>query len=119
MTTITHSAGTIIPEVVHGFTATRAPGTLVHTILGSPNPDVSLRPAAPRAGTLELVFATATDAVAAESVIVVPQVLTITDPDVSQIGMDFVVTGGAIELELDPATVKVWLLRVPFLEVDA
>lgn len=118
MTTITHSTGTITPEVVNGFTASREPGNIVHTVLGSSTPDVSLRPSALRAGTLELVFATAAAATAAEAVMALPQVLTITDPDVAEVGMDFVVAGGATEITLDDQTRSVWVLRVPFQEVS-
>jgi len=117
MTTITHSTGTITPTIVDGFTSTRESGTLVHPILGSENPDVTLRPAALRAGILTLVFASASAATAAEMVMASAQVLTLTDPDVSQIGMSFVVTGGGIELDLDRESRSAWLLRVPFQEV--
>ncbi|KNY06868.1 hypothetical protein [Microbacterium sp. GCS4] len=117
MTTITHSAGVITPTIVDGYRASRAARTIVHRIIGRPDPDVSYRPASLRSGQLTCVFAVEADAHAAEAVFSVPQPLTLNDTDVS-IGMTFIVPeGGSIEVELDDETRDVWLVRVDFEEV--
>ncbi|HWU29823.1 MAG TPA: hypothetical protein VN041_12150 [Microbacterium sp.] len=116
MTTITHSTGTIVPTIVHGFAARREARTLIHPVLGSPDDDVSLRPAGRRSGVLELVFSTSAAAVAAEAVFAIGQVLTITDPDVTAVGMSFVVAGGTVGVELSESR-RSWIVTVPFKEL--
>lgn len=116
-TNITHSAGTITPIVVNGFGASRTARSLVHEILGRPDPDITFRPAGMRSGTLKLVFATGAAAAEAEAVLVVPQVFTLFDVTVPQVGMSFVVAGGDVTSTLDEETMVVWIVEVPFQEV--
>lgn len=117
MTTIIHGTGSITPEVVNGFEASREARSIVHTILGRPDPDVTFRPAGLRSGTLSLVFADGATAASAEAALTVPQVLTLTDPDVPKVGMSFVVAGGGVRTVLDDETRTVWIVEVPFQEV--
>lgn len=114
---IIHSTGTITPNVINGFVATREARSIVHTILGRSDPDVTFRPVGLRAGTLTLVFADGSAASSAEAALIVPQVLTLTDPDVPEVGMSFVVAEGDIVSRLDDGTQKVWIVEVPFREV--
>jgi len=68
VTTISRStdATTIVPELVlRGWESTDEAGTLVHPIIGAEWPDVSLRPAAARTGTMRMLFASPADAEAA------------------------------------------------------
>lgn len=116
-TIITHAAGTITPEVVDGFEASRPARTIVHTILGRADPDITFRPAGLRNGELALVFGTGAEAAAAEAILAVPQVFGLNDPAVPQVSMSFVVAGGDLTNSLDPQTRRVWILRVPFQEV--
>lgn len=118
-TIITHSTGTVIPEVVNGYEASRPVETIVHKIIGRPDPDITLRPAGLRSGTLTLVFATGAAAASAEAALLFPQVLTLSDPDVPEVGMSFIVgpEGQASTSTLDLDTQKVWLLELPFQEV--
>lgn len=116
-TTITHSGGSIVPAVVDGFEASRQMRTIVHTILGRPDPDITYRPAGLRKGTMTLVFATGAAAAAAEAALVVPQVFTLNDPDVPQVAMSFVVADGEVSRSLDSVTRVAWLVTVPFQEV--
>lgn len=115
-TIIVHSGGAITPTIVDGYKAARSPRTLVHPILGREDDDVTFRPASLRKGTLTLVFALEADAWAAVNVLATPQVLTLTDSDIS-IGMEFVVTESEIEPELDDGTRVVWTVTFPFHEV--
>lgn len=116
-TIITHSTGVITPEIVNGFEAEREARTIVHTILGRSDPDITLRPFGLRTGTLKLVFATGAEAAAAVTALTFPQVLALSDPDVPQVAMSFVITEGSLAPKLDPQTRTVWLIDVPFQEV--
>ncbi|WP_157540754.1 hypothetical protein [Microbacterium sp. XT11] len=116
-TVIVHSAGTITPKVVQGFESARAARTIVHTILGRADPDITYRPAALRSGTLTLVFANGADAAAAEAVLVMPQTFTLSDTAVPQVAMKFVVAGGDVVRTLDDGTRTVWTVKIPFREV--
>lgn len=116
MTTITHTVGEITPEVVDGYEAASEARSIAHTILGRPDPDITFRPAGLRRGTLSLVFADAATAAAAYAILTIPQVFTLND-DEAAFGMVFVVTGGDVQLTLDPETRVVCIVTVPFQEV--
>lgn len=116
-TTITHADGAIVPAVVNGFESARPARTLVHTILGRPDPDITYRPAGLRKGELLLVFESGAESAAAEAILVSAQVFTLSDPDVPQVAMPFVVANGEVSSALDLDTQTVWVLRVPFQEV--
>jgi len=117
MTTITHASGTIVPAVVDGYEASIEARSIVHVILGRADPDITMRPAGLRTGTLSLVFDSRAEAWAAVAALSIPQVLTLTDADVPEVGMSFVVAGGALEPRLDDETRSVWTVAVPFQEV--
>lgn len=117
MTTITHAGGVIIPTIQDGYSASIPMRTLVHDILGRRDSDVTFRPAGMRAGTLPLVFADRSAAWAAAGILARGEVFTLTDPDVPEIGMAFVVADGDLQPQLDDETRDVWLLDVPFREV--
>lgn len=117
MTTITHAGGAFTPTQVDGYEPSIQVRSIVHTILGRSDPDVTFRPSGMRTGTLSLVFAAQSDAWAAVAVLRVPQVLTLTDDDVAVVNMSFVVAPGDLRPTLDDATRTVWVLEVPFQEV--
>lgn len=117
MTTISHSTGVIVPQVVDGYEAARELRTVVHDVINRSNPDVTLRGPGLRSGQLQLVFALEVDAVAAFAALSIPQVLTLTDPDRPSIGMQFVAAGGDLTVGLDDETRDVWIVNVPFREV--
>lgn len=116
--TITHALGTIVPTVVNGYTATRTAETVVHRIINRSEPDVTFRPAGLRTGSLRCVFATESEAKAAYGVLSDPQVFALADDDVPTVDMSFVVADGDIEISLDPDTRRVWVVTVPFVEVN-
>lgn len=115
--TIAHSTGILTPAVVDGWRMSREARTRVHTILGRSAPDVTLRPAGMRKGSLRCVFATEAAASAAVGVFAKPQVLTFADTDRPTLAGSFVVADGDIEFELDDTTRNVWVVTVPFQEV--
>lgn len=116
-TTITYTGGTITPEVVEGFSASRSARSIVHNIMGRTDPDITLRPAGLRKGTLTLVFATGALAQAAEAILAVPQIFALSDADVPEVNMQFVVADGDIRTTLDLETQTAWLVEVPYQEI--
>lgn len=120
MTTITTGASTITPSIVTTYEARRAAQTIVHVILGSPEPDVSLRPALRRSGRIELGFAGPTceaDSNAAAGVLAGASVFTLTDPDRATHNMTFVVTGD-IPRALEDTTRNAYTVAFEFQEVS-
>lgn len=117
-TTITYTGGTITPAVVNGFDSSRPARTVVHTILGRPDPDITFRPAGLQKGVLTLVFATGAQARSAESALTVPRIFTLSDIDVPEVAMQFVVADGDVSIRLDLETQSVWIVEVPFQEVN-
>jgi hypothetical protein len=113
---IYHADGSITPEVIEGFEASREARSIVHHVLGRSDPDITLRPAGMRTGTLTLVFADGAAAAAAEAALRVPQVLTLADPEVPEVAMPFVVTDGEIVQRINESR-KSWTLELPFQEV--
>lgn len=117
-TTITAGATTIAPIQVEGYSAARTGGTLVHQILARQDPDVSLRPAGMRAGTLTLLFATEATAAAAVTALSAAGAFTLASTDRTSIAMRFVVPSGQqLTIALDDVTRNHWHVSVPFQEV--
>lgn len=117
-TQIITPAGTYTPLVVTGYETTRAGGAVVHQVLGKTSPDVSLRAAQLRTGTLGLLFADETTATNAFTAVCAAAVLQLTSTE-RTIGMSFVVPAGQqITYALDDMTRKHWLVSVPFQEVS-
>ncbi|WP_217584865.1 hypothetical protein [Microbacterium sp. GbtcB4] len=119
MTTITHTAGTITPELIDGYQASRTTRSIVHDILNRPNPDITFRPAGLRRGEFRCLFMDQADALSAYAALSVPQVLSISDADVPAIDMSFVIgpEGEQLDIELDDDTRSAWWIVVPFVEV--
>lgn len=115
-TTITHSGGVIAPAAMRGWSASAEVRSIVHTILGRPDPDITRRPTGLRRGTLTLVFGTGAAAYAARAVLATPQRLTLANSVVAQVAMTFVVAGGELGDVLGDA--GEWTLSVPFQEVS-
>lgn len=115
-TTITHSGGTVTPDAVSGYDPAFEVRTIVHTILGRVDPDITFRPAALRSGSLPLEFASQADVWAAVAVLRVPQVLSLSNSDIPVMDMAFVVAPGALRPELDSTRTR-WTLTVPYQEV--
>lgn len=108
----------VVPTVVDGYTSTREAQSLAHPILGRPDPEVTLREAALRSGTLTLLFPDEDDSAAAELAFSQPGVWQMVDDDRDTVGMSFVVAGGAITRELHDETRNDWLLTIPYREVS-
>jgi len=115
MTTLTDGTTTVTPLLVNGWQTARPTRNVVHPIIDREAPEVTLRAAGLRVGTLEVVFGTLADALGAEALHAQAAIITLDDPTVGT--MDYVAAGGDIEVELDSDTRRAWIVRVPFFEV--
>ncbi|MFD8768458.1 hypothetical protein [Microbacterium oxydans] len=114
-TTITHASGTIA-AYMSSFEGDTPLRSIVHTIIGRPDPDITKRPSGLRKGTLKLVFETGAAAVAARAVLAVTQPLTLSNSGVDEVSMQFVVAGGDLGQVLSSG--GVWSLEVPYQEIS-
>lgn len=114
-TFITHGATTITPTVVSSYEVEQEGGNLVHTIPGRSEPDVTLRPAGLRTGTLTLTFASATAANAARLLHVTGGVFTLTSPEQAVVNMSYVLSG---KLGTVLGSAGEWTITVDFHEVS-
>ncbi|MEV8265965.1 hypothetical protein AB0P00_17645 [Microbacterium sp. NPDC077057] len=115
---ITHSTGTLTPELIDGYEAIRPTHTVVHDILNRPNPDITFRAPGLRRGQFRCLFPEQADALSAFAVLSIPQVFAITDPEVDAIDMSFIVGEGDLSITLDEDTRDVWWITIPFVEVS-
>jgi hypothetical protein len=120
-TTISNGTTTIVPDIMDGFDSTREVQSILIPIIGRADPDVVLRPAGSRSGTLNLVFAVEAASVAAELAFATPVITpwTLADTDAASVGFKFVVGEGSIVRELESETRAGWIVRVPYREVPA
>lgn len=114
-TTITHASGVIAPAALRDWSANADLRSIIHTILGRSDPDITKRPTGLRRGSLTLVFATGADAYAARAVLAVTQPLALANSGVDEVAMTFVVAGGDLGEVLGAASE--WTLDVPFQEI--
>lgn len=114
--TISHAGGTIHPDLVLGYQSSRESGNIIHTVPGRSNPDVTLRPARLRTGSLELFFADEYDAKAAEDAHANGSTFALVVEDRASVAMFYVVSG-SISRELDSQTRKRWTVRVDYQEI--
>lgn len=116
MSTITDGATTVTPTLVLGHEVSRRSRTVIHPILGRPDPDVTLREAALRRGTLRVLFPDAESAYVCFSMHAGLSVLTLTTPELPSASMSYVVDGDA-DLQLDEDTRERCVVEIPFQEV--
>jgi hypothetical protein len=115
-TLISRGSTSVTPITVMGYKTARASGNVVHEILGRTDPDVTLRAAALRTGTLEFLFASHADAQAAEAILAGVGVITLADSDLPDIGMRFVLSG-TLEMELEQTSRTAWTVTADYTEV--
>ncbi|WP_292763748.1 hypothetical protein [Microbacterium sp. UBA3486] len=114
-TTITHAGGVITPTSMPGWDARADLRSIVHTIMGRSDPDITRRPTGMRRGTLTLVFESGAAAYAARSILAVTQPLDLGNPSVGQVTMRFIVAGNELGEVIEDA--GQWVLSVPFQEI--
>ena len=117
MTTLSNGPTVITPHLVLGWDSARESRTHVHPVLGRPDPEVTVRPAALRAGTLRLFFLTYAEAAAAEAAHAEAGVWDLdATPDTPGLVGRYVVAG-PLALRTDGEAHARWLLEVGFQEV--
>lgn len=117
-TTITDGVTPLSVIVLTGYEAERDGRNIIHTIIGAPEPSVTLRQAGLRKGALEALVASVADAMALDALLAQALVCSVSDDDVDAIDMDFVVPdGGSITVSLDDDTRARWLVKWDFQEV--
>lgn len=116
MSTITDGTTTSTPVAVLGYESKRSGQNIVHAVIGRADPDVTLRPAGLRTGTLTLLFESEADAAECEVMHAAAVVLAMADSDVSTVGMSYVVSG-AVTRSLDDASRSLWTVAVEYQEV--
>lgn len=115
--TISDGTTTITPAEVDGYDSARPSRNLVHDIIGTTEPAVTLRGAGLRTGTLSCVMGTDRAlATQLEAMLSAPGVFTFATSDVADLGMSFIVAGD-LHVQLDDDTRSVWIVAVPFQEV--
>jgi hypothetical protein len=117
VTTISDGTTTLTPLLVLGWSPTREARSRAHPLIGSPNPDVTLRPHASRSGTLRILCEDESAAAAMEALHTAGLLLTLADPDLASVGMTYAVTG-PVNPELDPQTRRRWVVSADFTEVS-
>lgn len=116
MATIASGTLTFSPELITGWTAGQESRNVIHNIIGRPDPDVTLKPAGTRTGTLEMLFLTATAATTARDVLANGTIFTITDSESWLNGLKFVMSGN-ISSALEDETRNMWTITADFTEV--
>lgn len=116
--TITSGASTITPTIVTDYSSEREAQSLVHVILGSPNPDITLRPATLRKGRLELGFHGASseaDSKTALDLLATSVTFNLVSSDRTSIPMLFVVQG-RVSRVLEDVSRGAWLVSFEYQE---
>jgi len=116
MATITSGTLTFTPQLITSWEVQQESRNVIHTIIGKASPDVTLKPAATRTGTLELLFTSASAANTARGVLAAGTIFTISDSETWLNGLTFVMSG-AISTALEDETRKLWVISADFTEV--
>lgn len=117
-TTITDGPSSVTPILIEEYVHHRPTRSIVHDTIGRPDPDVTLRAAGTRRGTLRAVLNVSADVDALDTMLRRPTILTVASTDEPRLnGLRFVVAGGEIRAELAGATT--WVVEWPYVEVPA
>jgi hypothetical protein len=114
---ITWSGDPIEPAVIEEYETANAAGNIVHSILGVEAPDVTLRPAGLRTGTIALTFDTEAESALARTAHGLPEVFTLTVTGRSYLDMTYVLGQSGI-LSYRTAAGR-YVVEVGFQEVAA
>ena len=116
-TTIATGIHTTTPNLVKTWSSAQESRNVIHHIIGRSDPDITLKPAGLRTGTLELFYLTKTAAETARDVFAREGVFVIDSDDETWLdGFRFVVSG-SITAALESADLTSWHISVDFQEV--
>jgi hypothetical protein len=116
MTTLTDGIETVVPMMVLGWSGINANRTVIHPLIGSAEPDVTLRPSSTRTGTMAILCADEAEMIAVRDLHTEGAVLTLTEDVVVSLDMTYVVSGD-VTWELDTTTRTRWTVTVPYTEI--
>lgn len=108
--------GSWTPQLVTRDPHRRRTRVVVHELLGSGTPGVTILPTLARSGTLTILTTGPTQAASGLQLLSAGQPVALTFSDRPDLSMRFVVTGD-IEQETDEETAQLVILQVPFQEV--
>ncbi|MGA1838466.1 hypothetical protein VD659_16225 [Herbiconiux sp. 11R-BC] len=114
--TITSSSGDATsPPLVLGYSWTHEVRNIVHPLLNTAQPAVTLRTGGAKRGTLRLFYLNEADALFAAQMHTGLAAFTILDSDHPALAMRYAVVG-SVSVELDPSTMRRWVVSVDFQE---
>lgn len=117
-TTITDGTTSVTPLLVTDYEHRREARTIVHEPIGRPDPDITLRPASTRSGTLRAVLTASADVTALDALLARATVLTATSTDEPRLdGLRFVVAGDDTRVRLEGTSS--WVVEWGYREVVA
>lgn len=115
-TTITYGATTLTPTLVVGYESTQETANVIHEILGSLTPSVTVRGMKARTGTLITLWTTPEDAEACRLLHENLGVFALASTELPQANMDYIVAG-AVTIVLDEETQRVWTVSIDYQDV--
>lgn len=114
---ITGTGGSHVPDLIDGYRSTRTSRNVLHTLAGSQEPAITLRPAGLRRGSLTALFSVQAEALALEADLAAGQTLTFDTDELTDVDMTFVLDGSLV-VELDRDTRSRWTVTFDFQEVS-
>lgn len=115
--TITCGAASASPRQILSYKSSRTARNLIHDIIDRADPDVTLKPAGLRRGTLEMLCLDLTAGLAMEALHAGEGVCVLEDTERPGRNMSYV-SAGDISLELDLQTGTRWIVSVDYQEVS-
>lgn len=116
MATITAGTLTFSPQLITAWETSQDSRNVVHAIIGRADPDVTLKPASTRTGTLEMLFLSASAANTARGILGAGAIFTISDSETWLDGFNFVMSG-TISAALEDETRQLWSVTADYTEV--
>lgn len=113
---IDNYSAAVSPVLVTQYSATFTTKHLLHDVLGSATPDITLQPAGPRSGTMAALLDQERDAARLFQMLQGTTVMFFTDDDTDTTGMTFV-ANGSVTLSTDDQDKKYWVVTFDYLGV--
>lgn len=110
------SPNSVYPLLVTTYSATSTTRHLVHQVLGSASPDVTLQAAGPRTGSIAALFDTERGATILFQMLQGVDILSFSDDDSYFSNMTFI-ANGTITIAPDGQNAAYWVVAFDFLEV--
>lgn len=116
-TTISTGSLTTLPVLVKNWESAQETRNIIHKIIGKSAPDVTIKPAGMRTGTLSLFYTTLSAAESARSIFTTAAVFTITSTDAPWLdGFKFVISG-SVSAAIEEVDLASWHISIDYQEV--